>query len=94
MLARFKESWYEKNGKYQLKCLVYEYRGKTYCVYMGDTQDTLAEQHRMQQNAIDSQISIEERSKNNVTTDAIDDFDFFFDYISGKVDADGNRFAE
>lgn len=88
--ATFKESWYEKNGIYQLKCLVYEYRGKTYIVYMGDTQDTLAEQHKMQQTYIDSQIEIEERSKNNVTTDAREDFDFFFDYLNGKVDADGN----
>lgn len=92
--ATFKESWYENNGKYQLKCLVYEYRGKTYSVYMGDTQDTLAEQHRMQQTAIDRQIEIEERSKNNVTDDAHEAFDFFLDYVNGKVDADGNIIAE
>lgn len=91
MRATFKESWYEKNGKYQLKCLVYEYRGKTYCVYMGDTQDTLYEQHKMQQTYIDSQIEIEERSKNNTTTDAWEDFDFFMDYVNDEVDADGNK---
>jgi hypothetical protein len=92
--ATFKESWYEKNGKYQLKCLVYEYRDKEYCVYMGDTQDTLAEQHRMQQTYIDSQIEIEERSKNNVTTDAMGGFIFFWDYVNGRVDEDGNIIAE
>ena len=91
MKATFKQSWYERNGKYQLKVLEYEYRGYKYCVYIGDTQDTLYEQHRMQQTYIDSQIEIEERSKNNVTTDAREDFDFFFDYINGKVDADGNK---
>ena len=77
MKATFKQSWYERNGKYQLKVLEYEYRGYKYCVYIGDTQDTLYEQHRMQQTYIDSQIEIEERSKNNVTTDAREDFDFF-----------------
>jgi hypothetical protein len=57
--ATFKESWYEVNGRYQLKCLVYEYRRKTYCVYIGDTQDTLFEQHKMQQAYIDSCIEKE-----------------------------------
>lgn len=90
MKATFKESYYNKNGRFQLKCLVYNYRGKTYEVFIGDTQDTLAEQHRMQQAYIDSQIDIEEKSKNNITTDAIDDFNFFFDYVNNKVDAEGN----
>ena len=91
MKATFKESYYTKNGKFQLKCLVYEYRGQTYEVFIGDTQDTLYEQHKMQQAYIDSQIEIEEHSKNHKTTDAVSDFDFFWDYVNDKIDCNGNR---
>ena len=45
----------------------------------------------MQQTYIDSQIEIEERSKNNTTTDAWEDFDFFMAYVNDEVDADGNK---
>lgn len=90
--ATFKESYYTRNGRFQLKCLVYEYKGRTYDVFMGDTQDTLYEQHKMQQAYIDREIEIQERSKNNTNgNDAFEDFDFFMSYVNGEVDADGNK---
>lgn len=82
MKATYKESYYIRNGKHQLKCLVYEYRGKTYEVFIGDTNDTLYEQHKMQQSYIDSQIEIENKSKNNTAADSREDFDFFWEYVN------------
>ena len=75
MKATFKQSWYERNGKYQLKVLEYEYRGHKYCVYIGDTQDTLYEQHQKEQNAIDRCIEIEERAKDQKQSDSTSDWD-------------------
>ena len=75
MKATFNGSWYEKNGKYQLKVLEYKYRGYKYCVYIGDTQDTLFEQHQKEQNVIDSYIEAEERAKNHEQSDATSDWD-------------------
>lgn len=75
MKALFRRSWYERHGKYQLKALEYEYKGYKYCVYVGDTQDTLFEQHQKEQNRIDSYIKIEEKAKKCRQSDATSDWD-------------------
>lgn len=82
MNASFKQSWYERHGKYQLKAMEYEYRGYNYCVYVGDTQDSLYEQHQKEQNAIDSYIETEERAKNHEQSDATSDWD---DILSDRI---------
>ena len=83
MKASFKQSWYEKNGKHQLKCLVYEYRGYEYEVYVGDTQDTLCEQHKKAQAIIDRNIEIEERAKNHEPTEtAAEAFAYFWELVN------------
>lgn len=78
----FKECYYIKNGKYQLKVLVYEYKNNTYEVYQGDTQETLFEQHQKEQNRIDRQIEIESKkhSENNISAE--DSFNSFWDYVN------------
>ena len=73
--ASFKQSWYARYGNYQFKALEYEYRGYKYCVYVGDTQETLYEQHQKEQNLIDSYIEIEERARKCGQSDAMSDWD-------------------
>lgn len=81
--AIFKECYYIKNGKYQLKVLVYEYKNYTYEVCLGDTQESLWEQHQWEQNRIDKQIEIENK-KHVESESAEDSFNFFWDYINEK----------
>lgn len=85
--ATFVCAWTERG----YRVLLYKYRDHTYTVQdFGQLGFSLASQHRQEQTFIDSLIEKEELSKNHQTTDAMDDFDFFFDYVNGKVDADGN----
>lgn len=91
--AEFVCAWNEK-GKGRV--LQYKYRDHLYTVQdMGWLGFSLAVQHRESQTFIDSIIEKEERAKENQPThDAMEDFDFFLDYVNGKIDADGNPVAK
>ena len=75
--------------------LVYKYRGYEYTIYdygfpgLVPYGNTLAEQHRDEQNRIDNIIWHKEHPTN--TTDAWEDFDFFMAYINDEIDEDGNK---
>lgn len=77
--------------------IVYEYRGERYtvCHYRHceiPYGETLREQHERYQLDIDHMI--EQRSKTGnrdaMAGDAMADFQFFMDYVDGKIDEDGN----
>lgn len=79
--AEFVCAWNER-GKGRV--LQYRYRDHLYTVQdLGWTGFSLASQHRSEQTYIDSLIEKEERAKDHLqTTDAWDDFDYFWKYVN------------
>ena len=83
MKAKFIRAYYPKYEK--CKALTYQYRGYEYTIFdYGMNGMTLCEQHKMEQNRIDSIIEIEEKAttKESAEETAAEAFAYFWELVN------------